>query len=149
VRGISVRPVLRSGWRALSTLYWICINAGVCIWRVDGNDLVYLPRLHTDTTTTTGRPCFSMTTGAARAVSINRPKLYFASRAERVFMAMAYFWGIIVAIMAVSSMLEFYLRTGRCNDFRRTLRSIPPSCPLGSGEVGAGARSRLGDCEEP
>src|SRR5438045_4839515 len=41
----------------------------------------------TERTTTTGRRCFSITTGVARAVSTNRPKLYFASRADTVFIA--------------------------------------------------------------
>jgi hypothetical protein len=33
----------------------------------------------------TPRPCFSMSTGSARAVSIIRPKAFFASRADMVF----------------------------------------------------------------
>ena len=32
-------------------------------------------------------PCFSISTGSARAVSIIRPKAFFASRADMVFMA--------------------------------------------------------------
>jgi len=34
---------------------------------------------------TTPRPCFSISTGSARAVSIIRPKEFFASRADMVF----------------------------------------------------------------
>jgi hypothetical protein len=36
---------------------------------------------------TTPRPCFSISTGPARAVSIISPKAFFASRADMVFMA--------------------------------------------------------------
>jgi hypothetical protein len=50
-----MRAVLRLGWRVLSTLYWICISAGVSIWRVDGNDLVYLARVHALTVGGRGR----------------------------------------------------------------------------------------------
>jgi hypothetical protein len=38
-------------------------------------------------TLTTPRPCFSKSTGSARAVSINSPKAVFAQRADMVFMA--------------------------------------------------------------
>jgi hypothetical protein len=41
----------------------------------------------TETTTTTLRPCFSISTGSARAVSIISPNAFFASRADIVFMA--------------------------------------------------------------
>src|SRR6185437_272162 len=41
----------------------------------------------TASTTTTARPCFSTVTGSARAVSISRPKLYFASLADSVCMS--------------------------------------------------------------
>jgi hypothetical protein len=36
---------------------------------------------------TTPRPCFSLSTGSTRAVSIICPKAFFASRADMVFMA--------------------------------------------------------------
>jgi hypothetical protein len=38
-------------------------------------------------TITTPRPCFSMSTGSARAVSIISPKAFFASRVDMVFIA--------------------------------------------------------------
>ena len=41
----------------------------------------------TEITITTPRPCFSIRTGSARAVSIISPKAFFASRADMVFMA--------------------------------------------------------------
>jgi hypothetical protein len=41
------------------------------------------------TTMTTPRPCFSISTGPARAVSIISPKAFFASRADMVFMAVS------------------------------------------------------------
>ncbi len=37
-------------------------------------------------TMTTPRPCFSISTGSARAVSIISPKAFFAFRADMVFM---------------------------------------------------------------
>jgi hypothetical protein len=40
----------------------------------------------TEMTITTARPCFSMSTGSARAVSIMSPKAFFAARADIVFM---------------------------------------------------------------